>query len=212
MSGVKSCVLKIFFAFLCLALTTSCAIKTGIQNLNNFHHPLDIDEEPLRYWEAEMFSPKFANDCMDITLGFGYNSGKEEGRIYIDDHWWRPEIETYMWDIHLGARLFPIGASGHNVIPYLGGGLGYFEYDMDRREPGDYEYIYSDDYYDYYGLDRHHDTLAHGYFPYLSTGMFLTLGEKHMLQLEFRYDFDKNYKQYNMDGYLITVGMAFKYR
>ena len=212
MSGVKSYVLKIFAVIFCLAFTTSCAIKTGIQNLNSFHHPLDIDEEPFRYWEFETFSPKFANDCMDITLGIGYNSGKEKGKIEVHDHRWLPQIKTYMWDVHLGTRLFPLGFSERKVIPYLGGGFGYFEYDLDRREPGDYEYVYSDEYDDYYILDKHHDTLAHGYFPYMSTGLYLTLGEKHMLQLEFRYDFDKNYKQYDMDGYQIMVGAAFRYK
>jgi len=212
MSGEKRCVLKIFTFLFCFALTSSCAIKTGIQNLDSFHHPLDIDEEPFRYWEFETFSPKFANDCMDLTLGIGYNSGKEEGKIEVHDHRWLPEIETYMWDVHLGTRLFPLGFSGRKVIPYMGGGLGYFEYDLDRREPGDYEYVYSDEYDDYYVLDKHHDTLAHGYFPYMSTGLYLTLGEKHMLQLEFRYDLDKDYKQYDMEGYQIMVGAAFRYK
>ena len=212
MHGVKPCVLKMFMVLFCMAVTTSCAIKTGIQNLNNFHHPLDIDEEPLRYWEFETYSPRFANDCMDLTLGFGYNSGTEKGKVEIYDHRWRPEIETYMWDIHLGGRFFPLGFNDRNVIPYLGGGIGYFEYDMDTRKPGDYEYVYSDYYNDYYELDKHHDTLAHGYFPYLSTGLFLPLDKKFSLQMEFRYDFDRNYKQYDMDGYLILVGIAFMYR
>ena len=33
-----------------------------------------------------------------------------------------------------------------------------------------------------------------------------------MLQLEFRYDFDKDYKQYDMEGYQIMVGAAFRYK
>ena len=212
MSNVKLYVLKIFFVLSCLAFINSCAIKTGIQNLNGSHYPLKIDEEPLRYWEFEAFSPKFANDYMDLTLGFGYNSGQEKGKVEVHDHRWLPEIKTYMWDIHLGGRLFPLGYSYRKVIPYLGGGLGYFEYDLDRREPGDYEYYYSDEYNDYYVLDRHHETLAHGYFPYLSTGIFLPLDKKFSLQVEFRYDFDRKYKQYDMDGYLIMVGIAFMYK
>ena len=212
MSCVKPCVLKILTILLCFAFTSSCAVKTGIQNLNGSHYPLKIDEEPLRYWEFEAFSPKFANDYMDLTLGFGYNSGQEKGKVEVHDHRWLPEIKTYMWDIHLGGRLFPLGYSYRKVIPYLCGGLGYFEYDLDRREPGDYEYYYSDEYNDYYVLDRHHETLAHGYFPYLSTGIFLPLDKKFSLQVEFRYDFDRKYKQYDMDGYLIMVGIAFMYK
>ena len=210
MSCIK--ILKVSSVLLCLVLTTSCAIKTGINNLDNYHHPLDIDEEPFRYWETETFTPKFANDHMDITLGFGYNSGREKGRIEIDDGWWRPEIETFLWDIHLGTRIFPLGFRDRKLIPYLGGGFGYFEYDMNTRSPGDYEYVYSDEFHDYYELDIHHDTIAHGYFSYLSTGLFLPLGERHMLQLEYRYDFDKDYKQYDMSGYQITIGFAYMHK
>jgi hypothetical protein len=212
MSRVRLYVLKILFVLLCFALTTSCAVKTGIQNLNGSHYPLSIDEEPLRYWEFEAFTPKLANEYMDFTLGIGYNSGQEKGKIEVHDHRWLPEIKTYMWDIHLGARLFPLGCSDRDVIPYVGGGLGYFEYDLERRESGDYEYVYSSDYYDYYILDTHNDTVAHGYYPYLSTGLFLPLDKKYSLQVEFRYDFDRDYKQYDMDGYLILVGIAFRYK
>ena len=140
MPYVKCYVLKIFFALFCLAFITSCAIKTGIQNLNGPHYPLKIDEEPLRYWEFETFSPKFANDCMDITLGIGYNSGKEEGKIEVHDYRWLPQIKTYMWDVHLGARLFPLGASERKVIPYLGGGIGYFEYELDDGKELEVDY------------------------------------------------------------------------
>jgi hypothetical protein len=35
------------------------------------------------------------------------------------------------------------------------------------------------------------------------------LQEKAMLQMEFRYDFDKNYKRYDLSGQQVTVGLAF---
>ncbi|MBN2183321.1 MAG: hypothetical protein JW715_15535 [Sedimentisphaerales bacterium] len=211
MAGVKSSVLKLILILMSLAITTSCSVKTGIHNLNGSHHQLDIDEEPLRYWEAEGSIPNLCNEYMTLTLGIGYNSGKEDGRIEIHDDKWLPEIKTYMWDVHLGARLFPLGASNEHLVPYIGGGVGYFEYEMDRRTEGDYEYVYSDEGYDYFGLDVHNDTLAHGYYPYLATGLYLPLDKKCALQMEFRYDFDKEYKQYDMAGYQITLGVAFMF-
>ena len=209
MSRIKYWGIKLLSVLFCLAVTSSCGIKTGIYNLNNYHHPLDIDEEPLRYWEAEMFSEKFADDHMDILFGGGFNSGKEEGRIEVEDDWWIPEVETYLWDIHVGTRCFPLGTQDQKIIPYAGAGIGYFEYDMESRTSGDYEYVYSDEFYDYYAIDTHHDTIAHGYFSYVSTGLYVPLDRNCTMQLEFRYDFDKKYKQLDMGGYMITLGFAF---
>ena len=142
-----------------------------------------------------------------MTLGIGYNSGKDEGSIEVDEYGRWPEVETHLWDVHLGARVFPLGVRDQSVVPYIGGGIGYFEYDMTINTPdGD---IDDDWFHDHYGIEHHHDTLAHGYFPYVSTGLYLTLHNNAMLQLEFRYDFDKEYKRYDLSGHQITVGLAF---
>jgi hypothetical protein len=61
----------------------------------------------MRYWEAEIHTPRLVKDHVDLTFGVGFNTGKEEGRVEADEHGWWPEIETYMWDVHLGARVFP---------------------------------------------------------------------------------------------------------
>jgi hypothetical protein len=106
---------------------------------------------------------------VDITFGIGYNSGKDEGRIEVDEYGRWPEVETGMWDVHLGARVFPLGVRGQQVVPYIGGGIGYFEYDMATNTPD--EDIDGDWFYDHYGIEKHHDTLARGYFPFLSTGL-----------------------------------------
>jgi hypothetical protein len=71
------------------------------------------------------------------------------------------------------------------------------------------EHIDSEWFHDHYGVDKYHDTLAHGYFSYLSTGLYLPLKKNFMLQTEFRYEFDKDYKRYDMGGYQITIGLAF---
>lgn len=195
-----------FVVLFCLLTNTSCGIKTGLYNLTNYDQPLGIDEEPLRYWEAETHTPRLIKDHVDMTFGVGFNTGKEEGRVETDEHGRWPKVESYMWDVHLGARVFPLGVRDQTVVPYIGGGIGYFEYDMTTNTPD--EDLDGNWYYGRYGVEKHQDTLAHGYFSYVSTGLYFRLEENLMLQLEFRSDIDKEYKPYDLSGHKITVGVA----
>ena len=196
-----SCVL------LCLVVTTSCSLKTGMNDLYNYDQTLGIHEEPFRYWQWELYSPRIVADHVDLALGIGYNLGKEEGVMKVEevDKRW-PRMETNMWDIHLGARFFPLGVADRKIVPYLGGGMGYFEYNVETNSPGEFVCNSEDGYY--YKVDKKHDTLAHGYFNYLSIGLYLSLNKNFMLQTEFRHDFDKDHRQFDLSGYQVTIGLA----
>ena len=207
MPGVEPCRPKWFHIVLCLIMTTSCSLKTGIQNLSNYNQPLGIDEEPLRYWEGEVYTPRLIADHADLVFGIGYNAGKEEGSIEVDEFSPWPKVESHLWDLRLGTRLFPLGVRDRTVIPYVSGGIGYYEYDVETNTPTDD--IDGAWFQDHYGVDKRSDTLAHGYFLYLSTGLYLALDKRFMLQMEFRYDHEKDYNRYDLSGSQITVGFAF---
>ena len=135
--GVEPCRPKWFHIVLCLIMTTSCSLKTGIQNLSNYNQPLGIDEEPLRYWEGEVYTPRLIADHADLVFGIGYNAGKEEGSIEVDEFSRWPKFESHLWDLRLGTRLFPLGVRDRTVIPYVSGGIGYYEYDVETNTPTD---------------------------------------------------------------------------
>ena len=103
--------------------------------------------------------------------------------------------KTDMWDFHLGARFFPLGVRDQKIIPYVGGGMGYYEYNEETTKS--VEYIGDDEAGDQYRIDKRHDTRAHGYFNYMSIGLYVPLKKNLMLQTEFRRDFDKDHKQYD---------------
>ena len=199
-----------FCVLLCLLVTTSCSLKTGMNNLDNYDQPLGIREKPFGYWEWEAYTPRIIKDHVDIAFGIGYNWGNEEGVLDAEEaegHW--PKTETDMWDSHLGVRFFPLGVRDRKIVPYVGGGMAYYEYDVETNAPG--EYVSDDEGDDFYRPDKRSDTLAHGYFNYLSIGLYVPLKKNCMLQTEFRRDFDKDHKQYDLSGYQVTVGLAFMY-
>ena len=201
----------LFSVLLCLLVTTSCSLKTGVTNLENYDQPLGIREKPFNYLEWEAFTPRIIKDHVDMAFGIGYNRGVEEGFITADDgetHW--PQTKTNMWDFHLGARFFPLGVRDQKIVPYVGGGVGYYEYNEETTKSAEYVDDY-DEGGDSYKVNRRHDTQAHGYFNYLSIGMYVPLKKNCMLQTEFRRDFDKDHKQYDLSGYQVTVGLAFMY-
>ena len=192
----------------CLLVTTSCSLKTGMNNLDNYDQPLGIREKPFSYWEWEAYTPRIIQDHVDMAFGIGYNRGIEEGFIDVDDadvRW--PKTKTDMWDSHLGARFFPLGVKDRKIVPYVSGGVGYYEYDADTTTS--VEYDENGEGGDNYRIDKHHDTGVHGYFNYLSIGLYVPLKKNFMLQTEFRRDFDKDHKQYDFSGYQVTVGLAF---
>ena len=206
-----------FVSVFCMIVTTSCSVKTGIYNLDNFDQPLGIKEEPFKYLEWEAYTPRIIKDHVDVVFGIGMNDGKSEGEINVAHDYggyWMPggdipEVSTNMWEFRLGTRFFPLGVENQNVVPYVGGGVGYFYYDMNTSKRGDF--VGSDWFYNYYEIDKDSVTLAEGSFPYLSVGLYLRLSDQSQipLQMEFRYDFDKVYKKHDMSGYQVTIGLAF---
>ncbi len=195
-----------FCVLFCLLATTSCSLKTGMNNLRNYDQSLGVREEFFSYVEGEVYTPRIVADHADIAFGIGYNRGKKEGLIEAGEgnrRW--PEAKSDMWDFHLGARVFPLGVEGRKVVPYVGGGIGYFEYDVETNVLGEYVSHHG---HDHYRIDKRDDTLAHGYFNYLSVGLYVPLKKNFMLQTEFRRDFDKDHRQFDLSGYQLTVGLA----
>lgn len=195
-------------------IVSSCGLKTGVYNLNQAGFDVGIDEEPLRYWEGEFISPRLW-DRVDFTLGFDYNDGEEEGHIPGHSH--IPQFEIDTWDVRLAGRVFPLGVQGLHVVPYLSGGLGYYELNVHDWYV-DHVDVFDDRYY-VYDWDRDTSTVSSGVFPFAAAGFYvpiLNLDDHAPLQMalqgEFRYDFDKADGGIDMEGYQIMIGVAIMWK
>jgi outer membrane protein W len=118
-----------------------------------------------------------------------------------------------IFDLRLAGRLYPLGDSGW-LQPYVGGGIGYFWF-LDSWE---YEYYdtYEDQYipdvfYTYTGSDEGTDTLANGFFPFVTAGLTVPIQSNFELQFEVQYHYDKKDSGFDFGGPVYMFGCLFRF-
>lgn len=209
-------------SLLCLLLSvlllSSCTIKTNIQTNTNLNYELGLQDGPCTYWELEAETPKVLGDQVDFTFSFGYNFGKDEGELStvqvgeLFPSGSIPEISTSMWEIRSSARWFPFRKDIDVIKPYVGLGLGYFDFKEEVNKKG--EYVSSDFFWNYYEIDSDTSTLASGFFPFFSAGFYLPIGKpgndkmNTVLQFEYRNDFNKGKDNFDLSGSQFTIGFG----
>jgi outer membrane protein W len=116
-------------------------------------------------------------------------------------------------DVRLAARLYPLGCD-RDVRPHVGAGLGYFWF-LDRYE---YEYaqtfedpLFPGTFYTVVDKEEGTDTVAHGFFPFVTAGLAIALTDNAELLFDFQYDFDKENQGIDLSGPIYMLGARFRF-
>jgi outer membrane protein W len=189
--------------------------KVGVQTLES---PLDLDKTTRARYELELSSARFFDDHFDLAFTVGgsslgsfdtYYSDEVDG-VFIDEIY---DDDLSLIDIRLAARFYPLGDAS-TIRPYVGGGIGYFwfldQWDYEYAEtvedpffPGVYDtFIEKSD-----GVD----TAAKGFFPFLTAGVTIPIGDQGELLFDFQYDFEKEDNGYDFGGPIYMIGARFRF-
>jgi len=200
-----ACIMSLMF------LASSCTVKTNMYSNVDTDYALPLRDDAFNYWELELVTEKVLWDQVDFAFGIGYNIGEDEEVPAIYDGY-STEIYTYLWEFRLSARWFPLRKKIDVIKPYIGFGFGYFDFAQDI----DYDYYYEDGYY--YDDDDHYDTIASGFFPFFSAGLYLPIGNdfshnmQTVLQFEYRNDFNKDDSGIDLSCQQFTVGFGITWK
>jgi hypothetical protein len=207
---------------LCLATTSfavgsspSFGFKVGAQTIDS---PTGSGKTTRARFELELASPRFGNDYFDLALTFGGSSLGSYDNEYaeFDDGMLIEEFYTddySLFDLRLAGRFYPLGDSNW-LKPYVGAGIGYFWF-LDSWE---YEYYetYEDPYipdvfYTYSEDGEDTDTLAHGFFPFVTAGLTVPIASNFDLQFEVQYHYDKEDSDFDFGGPVYMFGCLFRF-
>jgi hypothetical protein len=207
----------LFWVTTCFAGGSGPAIgfKIGAQTLES---PSDFDKTTRARFEVEIASPRFANDHFDLALTFG---GSSLGSYHDDFAWYDDDVlieefycdHSYLLDIRLAGRFYPLGDNSQ-IKPYLGAGIGYFWF----INSWDYEYYetYEDPFfpgvfYTYGETGDGRDTLAKGFFPFITAGLAVPVAPNFELQFEIQYHYDKEDSGFDFGGPAYMFGCHFRF-
>jgi hypothetical protein len=189
--------------------------KVGVQTLES---PIDLEDTTRTRFEFELSSARFYDDHFDLALTVGGSSLGSFTTVYSDEFDGTFIDETYVddlsiIDIRLAARLYPLGDAGE-IRPYVGAGIGYFWF----LDSWDYEYAetfedppFSGDFYTFIETDEGTDTAANGFFPFVTAGVTIPLGDQAELLFDFQYDFEKKDSGYDFGGPIYMIGARFRF-
>ena len=193
-------------------------LKVGSQTAD---HPISGNQSTRTRFEAELASPMFADNHMDLAFSFGGASvasySYESPITYYDDGWSQntEKDSVVAMDIRLAARLYPFGRNYDDyykpfkISPYVGAGFGYFwvvdffkgtQIDAweDPFDPGFYDIVETKDDYT--------ETFANGFFPFLLAGCNVSVTSQCDVLVELQYDFGKKNNGIDRGGHIIMVG------
>jgi len=215
--GICSAIMLLCWATTSFAVGSGPAfgIKVGAQTMDSPTGPGKTTRARL---ELELASPRFGNDYFDMALTFGGSSlgsfhsdyaNFDNGVLYEEfytDHY-------SLLDIRLAGRLYPFGDSNW-LQPYVGAGIGYFWF-LDSWE---YEYYetYEDPFipglfYTYTDVGEERDTLANGFFPFVTAGLTVPIESNFELQFEVQYHYDKKDSGFDFGGPVYMFGCLFRF-
>jgi hypothetical protein len=197
------------------AMGPGAAIKIGAQTLDS---PIDGDKITRARIELEICSPLLVDGHVDFALAVGgsslgtsrYEDVYTEGGVLYEDYY---KDEYSSIDVRAAVRLYPLDADSV-IRPYVGAGLGYFWL---RDEWHDKYYTTFEDpdfpgvYYTY--EDRAHDeeTIAKGFFPYVTAGLAASVTSHIEVLFDFQYDMAKEDGPYDLSGPNYMFGVRFRF-
>lgn len=190
-------------------------IKVGAQTLED---PIDLDKTTRARVEVELSTSRFYDDRFDFAFTFGGSSLGSFSTDYADVVDGALIKESYdddlsILDVRLAARFYPLGDASE-IRPYLGAGVGYFWF-LDRWNYEYAETIEDPDFpgtsYTFLDEDEGTDTAAKGFFPFITAGVTIPLGEQGELLFDFQYDFDKKDAGFDLGGPIYMIGARFRF-
>ncbi|HCO93091.1 MAG TPA: hypothetical protein DIU00_03930 [Phycisphaerales bacterium] len=214
---IFTAVILLFWSAICTAGNDGPGIgfKIGAQTLES---PIDFEKTTRARFELEVTSQRFCNDHLDLALTFG---GSSLGTLHDDyagydgDTWVEESYSDQfsLLDLRLAGRLYPFGDSG-GIQPYVGAGIGYFWF-LDSWE-FDYADTYEDPYipgvfYTSTGYDEDTDTMAHGFFPFVTAGLTVPIKSNFELLFEVQYHYDKEDAGFDFGGPVYMFGASFRF-
>ncbi len=190
-------------------------LKVGAQTLED---PIDLGKTTRARFDLEVSSPLLCDEHVDFAFSFGglwLGSFSDYYVDVVDD----VIIEEYyddrlsLLDLRLAARLYPLGDHSR-IRPHIGAGIGYFWF-LD-----DWKYEYAETFEDpvfpgmFYTIVEEYegtDTLAHGFFPFVTAGVTVPVGSNAELMFEFQYDFNKEDSGFDLGGPIYMFGARFRF-
>jgi hypothetical protein len=214
--GVCPILLLLGWAAVCFGASgPGIGFKVGVQTVED---PINLDSTTRARYELEIASPLLYDDHVDLAFAFGGSSigTVSDQYAYVVDDVLIEESYTdhlVLFDIRLAARLYPLGDRS-DIRPYVGAGIGYFwfldywedEYSEtfeDPLDPGTF-YTYTEEY-------DGTETLAQGFFPFVTAGVTLPIGSNGELLFEFQYDFAKEDSGIDLGGPIYMIGARFRF-
>lgn len=218
------CRIGICYSIILLCGTATCiaggsgpglGIKVGAQTIES---PFDFEKTTRARFELEIASQRFGDEHLDLAFTFGgsslgsssdeytgFDNGVLIGQSFTD--------RLSLLDLRLAARLYPFGESAR-LQPYVGAGIGYF-WSLDSWED-QYSETVEDPYfpgvfYTFTDVEEGRDTIAHGFFPFVSAGLTVPVRSNFDLLFEFQYHFDKQDSGFDFSGPVYMFGCCFRF-
>ncbi len=199
------------------------AIKLGAANMDA---PTGDDSKTRFKFDIEGASPRFFNKYVDCFAEFGWAHLESEGEMdvayqydltgtYIPDTETKYELDLY--EIRLGLRIYPHDFSFSNdkwrIVPYIGGGGGYFWSRTTERSKGDKtgSTVIGGSIYNLYEIEEDHETKADGLFPFITCGVNIQYNKHIYFGTEIKYDFNKNEDNYDYEGFTFSGVLGIKW-
>lgn len=185
-------------------------LKVGAQTLDS---PIDGQKTTRVRIEAEVATALMADEHLDFFLSVGgsplgkadYADIYEAGGVFYEDYY----SDTFsLIDVRLGARLYPLGQES-SIRPHIGGGIGYY-WLMDSYD--DEYYATTEDpyfpgrYITYADYANSTDTVADGFFPFITAGVTVPVTSNIEVLFEFEYDFAKDDSGVDVGGPIYMFG------
>jgi hypothetical protein len=190
------------------------AIKIGGQTLDR---PFGTGKTTRTRFELELASPRFGDDHFDLAFTFGGSSLGSYSSQYVDfvdgvlfEEYYDDNLSVL--DVGLTARLYPLGDS--QLRPYVGAGIGYFWF-LDSWEDEYYETVEDPFdpgvFYTYASADEGTDSLARGFFPFVSAGLAVPATDNIELLFEVQYHLDKEDAGFDFSGPVYMFGCRLRF-
>ncbi len=186
------------------------ALKIGAQTLD---HPLTGEKTTRARAAVELTSAMFWDNHADLGLSIGglsFDTYDSEVFIPYDDGY--SEIfysdTFYLIDVRLAARFYPLDDDSP-IRPYVGGGLGYYwlldSWEADYYDTFDFPFV------TYFSEDEDTDTWAEGFFPFITAGVTVPVGDNFELLFDFQADFEKDDAGFDLSGPIYMFGCRFRF-
>lgn len=186
-------------------------VKAGVQTLTS---PLTGKETTRTRLEVEVSTARLLDGRVDLALSLGGSSlgtlrdasTTEEDGLIIDEY---SEDDLSIFDVRVAARYYPLGEGRHVVTPYVGAGLGYYQF-VDAWE--DTVSVYDP----VAGVGATEsmegtETVTDGFFPFVMAGVNVSVNYRVELFGEVAYDFEKDDEGYDLGGPIYLIGCRIRF-